>query len=426
MCEWLPTPHVVEIVSSDDVALELGRDGQVGSSRGLGPHQIGNKSLRRHLIRAVCHALGPAIILGQPCIQERKTRAQREVIGRSPFDFVLDAFDARIAAVLNDRDAIDPQKGKLEILPIFPKHCTVPTQAVVEPLRFPANLIVLEKVGLVGADVRLRGAVDAAGTKALGEGGINQFIGIDLVREIHSRHGAAAGHSFIEVCAGGERGRGRSEAQLLTRSEGVIQRVSVEALQGIVKVIVAQAAVQRPLRCDVPGHLRKGRLIAVDARLVREPNGVRKGRDRLVLVEAVRVRRRRIERTVGIGETETRHDVLLPNTVLLTLDEHADRAVNGELRRRREAQLMAPFLEVALIDHDLLPHDGLAGVIDPVRSRPVCTIIEFGVVAVVGNRMRVAFHERARVREIEIAELAFDGQRRLNKRVIGSLRAEMH
>src|ERR1700722_3019270 len=86
---------------------------------------------------------------------------------------------------------------------------------------------------------------------------------------------------------------------------------------------------------------------------------------------------------------------------------------------------MAPFLKVAHGDDEFLRHDRLAGVVGPVRSRPVGTIIEFRVVAVVGNRMRVALHEGAGVSEIEVAELSFDCQRRLAERVIGSFGTEM-
>src|SRR6266481_2294305 len=109
---------------------------------------------------------------------------------------------------------------------------------MIEPLSLPADLVVLQEVGLVRPDARLRGAVDAARTKALGKRGVEHFIGIELVCEVQPRNVAAAGHPIIEVRARGVWGRGGGKALLLTRSEGEIQRISVEALQSIVVGIV--------------------------------------------------------------------------------------------------------------------------------------------------------------------------------------------
>ncbi len=109
----------------------------------------------------------------------------------------------------------------------------------------------------------------------------------------------------------------------------------------------------------------------------------------------------------------------------LPLYEDTDGSLDWLVLRRAEANFVTPLLEVALVDVELLRIDGLPAVADPITARAERTIIEFRVVAVVRNRVRVPLHVGARVHEIEIAELAFDGEGGLHERVIGALRTEM-
>src|SRR5260370_38096696 len=109
----------------------------------------------------------------------------------------------------------------------------------------------------------------------------------------------------------------------------------------------------------------------------------------------------------------------------VTVDEPAGGRMYGQILRRGQAQFMAPLLKVPLNDHEFLRHDRVAGVIGPVRSRPVGTIIEFGVVTVVGNRVSVALHESAGVSKIEVGELSFGRQGGLSEGVIGVFGDEM-
>jgi len=132
-----------------------------------------------------------------PGVRFHDGRPLTSVDVKATFDFILDASDPRIAAIHDDGHAVEPEEGELEILPFFVEYRAVPTQTVVEPLRFPTDLVVLEVVGLIGSDAGLGGAIDAAGAEALGKRGVNHLVGRDLVREVEPRNVAAAGHPIV-------------------------------------------------------------------------------------------------------------------------------------------------------------------------------------------------------------------------------------
>src|SRR5258708_15944035 len=109
----------------------------------------------------------------------------------------------------------------------------------------------------------------------------------------------------------------------------------------------------------------------------------------------------------------------------LTLRKHAQRRVYGQVSRRAQAHFIAPFLEIALGHHQLLPHDRFAVGAGPIRAGTVHAVVELGVVAVVVNRGGRPLQEGTRVRQIEVADLSLDSQRRLHESVIGTLWAEV-
>ena len=119
------------------------------------------------------------------------------------------------------------------------------------------------------------------------------------------------------------------------------------------------------------------------------------------------------------------HGVELRDVMQLALDEETDGRPDRLVRRRAEAKLVTPFLEVAAADDEFLRHDRLAVVADPVGARPEHAIVEDRVVAVVRDRVRGALHVAARIDEVEVAELAFDRQGGLIPGVRRALRAEV-
>ncbi len=382
--------------------------------------------------RADCHSGLTADVLRQHRIQERKVGAEREIVRHPKFDFVFNALDARAAAILDDGQAIGPQKRELEVFPVFPERRAIPTQAVVEPLGFPADLIVRQEIRLIGSDPCNLRAVDAARPESLGPGRIHQFVGREFVGHVGLRNGAGGRDVLVEVGAGCKRGRGRTRyrrrrdgAQALARHREVGVRVPIETLDGIVILVIAQAAIQRPLFGDVPLSLEEHRLVAVDALLVGEPYGISEPRDG-------RAKSFRISvggAAVGVRQSVTRHRVLFPDVVQLPLNEHAGGAFDRQVLRRGQPQLMAPFLEVAFRDHQFLRHDGMASrkgrAAGPVRAGGEYAIVELRVIAVVGNRMDGALHVSTRVHEIEVADFPLDRQRRLHERIRRVFRAEM-
>src|SRR5262249_51098003 len=156
-----------------------------------------------------------------------------------------------------------------EVLPVLPKYRPVPTQAMVEPLRFPSDFVVLEEVRLIRPDARHSGAIDAAGPKPLGIRGVNHGVRRDLVRQVHPWNPAVVRDPIVDVGAGGKLGRGRGEALRFTGMRRIQRAKPEETVQGVVIPEVSQAARQRPLRIDVPGHLAEYRLVTIDALLVR-------------------------------------------------------------------------------------------------------------------------------------------------------------
>jgi hypothetical protein len=86
---------------------------------------------------------------------------------------------------------------------------------------------------------------------------------------------------------------------------------------------------------------------------------------------------------------------------------------------------VTPLLEIAATNDELLGHDRLAVVADPVGARPVSAIIEFRVVAVVGDRVRGTLHVSVRIHQVEIVDLARDRQGGLVPRILRVLRSEM-
>ena len=109
----------------------------------------------------------------------------------------------------------------------------------------------------------------------------------------------------------------------------------------------------------------------------------------------------------------------------LTLNEQAGSRLHRQILRRAEAQLVTPLLEVTFLHDEFLRHDRRAVVGLPIGARPIQPVIEKRIVAVVRNRVGGSLHECARVDHVEVADFAFDGQRRLKPRILGVLRTEV-
>ena len=97
----------------------------------------------------------------------------------------------------------------------------------------------------------------------------------------------------------------------------------------------------------------------------------------------------------------------------LTLLEDADGRLHRLVGRRGDPQLVAPLFEVVTAVDQLLPQYRQAVISRPVVPRAVNSVVELCVVAVISQRVGGALEEATRVHEVEVAELALDGQRAL-------------
>src|SRR5256885_941083 len=137
--------------------------------------------------------------------------SQEPRLGR-PLKAALEARDSCTRCVLDDGDAVDTEERKLEVVPVLTEHRTVPTQAAVEQLCLPADLVVLEEIGAVRRDVCLGSAVDATGPEAFRVSRVEHQVLHRFVSEIGERHGAVIGSTLCEVGARCELDDRRTEA----------------------------------------------------------------------------------------------------------------------------------------------------------------------------------------------------------------------
>ena len=203
-------------------------------------------------------------------------------------------------------------------------------------------------------------AVHAAGTEAGRVGRIHHAVGIELVGEVQPLRMAVAADGGVQIrarraherlVAGARRAAGRSAGQHARGIPGQLlvgRRITVVALQGVVVLVEADAAGQRPLRAHVPGDLAEHGGVAIDTLLVGEPDGVvGDAGDRQRLRQALRV--------VGVGiAAGARDHVVLEDVMHLALREQAEGALDRFLLRRVDAQLVAPLVVVVALDDKLL------------------------------------------------------------------------
>src|SRR5205814_3144040 len=107
-------------------------------------------------------------VFAQLGVVERQVRAQVEVVGGLPAALDLGAVDLGRAGVADLGEAVRAEHGELEVVPVLVEHRAVEREAMVEPQRLPAELVVRQEVG----EVRRTEAapVDAARAETLGAG----------------------------------------------------------------------------------------------------------------------------------------------------------------------------------------------------------------------------------------------------------------
>src|SRR6202023_3247843 len=82
-------------------------------------------------------------------VQQREAPAERQLIRGRPIDRRLETADTRTARVFVDNDAVRALVGKLEVLPVLFEERTIDAERVTQPAGFPAQLVILQVVGLV-------------------------------------------------------------------------------------------------------------------------------------------------------------------------------------------------------------------------------------------------------------------------------------
>ncbi len=270
---------------------------------------------------------------------------------------------------------------------------------IVGPARLPPDLVVLEEVRAVRRGVQ--DAVDAAGPESFGIGRVDEVVFVELVGQVELRRPArtiAASVDFLTRCA---MELGRVETLLLTRVRGgAWEGVDAEPVEPLKCVLVAEAADAGrggQVGGDVPVRLPERCVVAVDTHLLGEPPRVLPQEGRVLPDPQARI--------------ETVDDVALLDAVLLTLLEKARDKADRIVLRRSQAQLVAVHLvAVGAVDE-------LRRIRGPVRS---VEVIPERVIRVVGAHVIGALEESAGVGQLEVADLAFDRQRRIPPTVLAA------
>ena len=227
-----------------------------------------------------------AVVLGQfRVIAARVPRRKRQVVRRGPADVRLEAADARLVRVLDLGEAVLAEDRELEVLPVLLKDRAVPEQVVIEPLGLPAELVVVEIVGLVRR--QRRAPVDAARTEALRPCRVDHLVRVELVREVRLAEEVVFARALVEVAARCAVERIRIEAGRFALRSAVPRRKAVEALEAVVGPEVAAAERAGQLLGEVEVHLAEHGLVVVLAHLLRQPERVRMAGDRKIGAEAV-------------------------------------------------------------------------------------------------------------------------------------------
>src|ERR1700677_2271364 len=255
----LPFAVQREAVPRRQVALEFGGGGQLLPLRrcvGFGDRRAAAVVVASRRLYAAGRTREAAVRHRQYRIQQGEAAANRQRARGRPVDRVLDAADSCTARVLGLHDAVQARVGELEVIPVFLEYRAVDAQGVAQPAGLPAELVILQGVGLVlGAD-----GVGAARAEALGDRRIDQPLIVELIGGGELRRRAAALRNLEELLAGRTVGGGQRRIGAF-RLRGLKTRI---ALLGVLISVVAQAAEQADVRGCVPGDFAEGRVVALD------------------------------------------------------------------------------------------------------------------------------------------------------------------
>ena len=220
-----------------------------------------------------------------------------------------------------------------------------------------------------------------------------------------------SGHPLVEDLAGRSLevvriGRAR-RIFLAAAAPGLRQAESIEAIEVALGLEEADAAREAQLVGEVVRDLAEHRLVLIEAHLLRQPPGVGPSR-------YFQYRREVVDQ------------VILRDVVPVAVVEHADHRVQRQVDGRRDAQLVALQL-VAVDAQDVLGRvDERAGIVEDVEAhwRAVRRVVVERIVDVVRVRHVVAIEIGGGVDQIEIADLALDGERGLPPLVLDGLGIE--
>ena len=171
---------------------------------------------------------------------------------------------------------------------------------------------------------------------------------------------------------------------------------------------MTQTGARREVTGDVERELAEDRPIAVNALLVGEPERARPPRNGDI------VGRHRSQRVAVVDH------VVLQDLVHLALHEQAADEPQPVLLGGGDAQFIAVFAVVIAADNGLRWIDQITGIVHEVLS--VGAVVVQGIVGVIRLFVSIAGQIRAGVSQIEVADLAFDRERRLNPRIVHVIR----
>ncbi len=193
-------------------------------------------------------------MLGERCIGVGSRAVDRQIVGRLPEHVAFKAPNARLSGIGDDRNRLWAEESELEILPVLPIQRAVEVELVVEPSRFPAQLIVGQVVRLVRRRLNTVDvdAIDATRPEAIRPRRVDHVVVVDAPGRVQLVREAILRGLLVQVGAGSVVDNG-----IFVKTG---QHARTEAAQILIVLAEAEKALQRVLGLeDTPPRRQRER-----------------------------------------------------------------------------------------------------------------------------------------------------------------------
>ena len=317
----------------------------------------------------------------------------------------FDTADTRDARIADFRQTVGTKEGQLDVVPIQLVDRTVKAH----PAKggFPAQFVIVDLIAIIRRE--RPATVDAAGAETARPCRIDKRVFIELIGRVQLMDEASVRRCLVHVCAGAARNEDRHwrsrrvgparrtigvEARRFAGLARISTRETEEPLQRVLIVIDARTTGERQLVSHIKGHFTERRLIAVNALLLGQPDVAGRAGD-------------------GDGISDVIDDVILFDSVRLTLPEQTRDHAQALIRWRRNAEFLEILFVLVLADNILVRADISAVIVIEERAVARDRVVEEGVVRIVGFNLVATAEEAVGVGQVPIAELALNRQARI-------------